>query len=325
MNMLKQRVAVIDMGTNTFNLLIAEPSSEGFYGLFQEQISVKIGQGGISKGLIIEEAQERLFNALGVIKQKLDLYRVPTENIWALATSAFRNAKNAKQIVNEIFHKFNIRVDIISGEKEAELIYLGTKTALDIGHQSALIMDIGGGSVEFILANQKKLYWKKSFEIGGQRLLDEYMKKDPITEFDIQRLEIFMETQLFELTNVVFNYNPKILIGSAGAFDTLAQIAWIRENGQENIQEFLDEDAKPIHTEFEISTDEFHHIYQEIVRKPREERLKIQGMIEFRVDMIVVAVCLIKFVIERFELEHIRTSTYSLKEGFLAHKLGLVS
>lgn len=315
------RIAVLDLGTNTFNLLIAEANPSGFDILYQTQIGVRIGQGGISQGLITPEAQNRLFQAIAHFHRNLELYKVPSHLVWGVATSAFRHAKNAPEILDKIKAETGIEVEVISGEQEAGYIYEGVRTALDIGESNALIIDIGGGSVEFIICNQKKIFWKKSFEIGGQRLMDQYMRSDPISELDIQRLEIYLESQLLDLSNRVFTYTPHVLIGSAGAFDTLAEMAYRQEHGEEGIQAFIDEFHHLKVKEYALNLDEFHFLYQEIVRHDRDYRLALPGMIELRADMIVVAMCLLKFILEKYELAEIRVSSFALKEGYLAEKL----
>lgn len=313
---------MIDLGTNTFNLLIAEPTDQGkFEAIHREQFVVKIGEGGISKGLINEEAQKRLFRALDLIYKTLQLYKVKEQSIWGLATSAFRNARNAREIISEIKRNYGISIEIISGDQEAEYIYYGVRNALDLGEQNSLLIDIGGGSVEFIICNRRKIHWKRSIEIGAQRLMDQYMRTDPISDLDIQRLEIYLESRFVELSAAVFNYSPKHLIGSAGAFETLSAIDLFRQEG-EKAQEYIDKNHQLLLPEYELLIDEFHYIYQQIVCKERVQRLTIPGMADFRVDMIVPATCLIKFVIERYELELIRVSGYALKEGFLVWKLG---
>lgn len=320
--MQNQRIAVLDLGTNTFNLLIAEPKPPGFDLLYSEKKSVKIGKNGISKGIIDEEAQVRLFEALRAYQQIIQRFRIANERVFALATSAFRSAKNAAKIIQEIHQKIGIAVKVISGEEEAEYIYKGVRAALDLGEKNSLIMDIGGGSVEFIICNQNKLYWKKSFEIGGQRLADMFMKKDPIPDLEVQKMDIYLESQLFELSNAVFTFNPKILIGAAGAFETVVEVIY-RKNQPDQLDGFLDEDKKLRGQEFGVSLDDYHYFYQEIIRSDREQRLKIPGMPEMRADMIVVACCLLKFVLERYEIEKLKVTTFSLKEGFLVHKLGM--
>ncbi|WP_157558671.1 Ppx/GppA phosphatase family protein [Microscilla marina] len=312
--MLQQRVAVIDLGTNTFHLLIAETTKQGFQKLYSDKVPVKIGEGGISEGMITNEAQTRALAAIDKINDILQQYKVPESKIWVVATSAFRSAKNGQALADTIEERTGFKVDIIDGSKEAEYIYFGAKTALDIGDTTSLIMDIGGGSVEFIIANQKRIFWKQSFEIGGQRLLDQFMRTDPITELDIQRMNIFLEEKLWGMSEVVFNYSPKMLIGCSGTFDTLTEINDARyPKGQS---------TRLSKTESEMDLDDFHEVYQALVWKGRSERLKVKGMVEMRADMIVVAVCLIRFIMDRYDLEHIRMSSYSLKEGLLSKMLG---
>lgn len=319
--MINNRVAVIDLGTNTFDMLIAESDESNFEAIYKQKISVRIGKDGISKGLITEDAQKRLLNALQIFANTLQQYKVEPSKIYCVATSAFRNAKNQKEILKAIKSSTNFDVQVISGDEEAEFIYFGVCKALNLGNTNVLIVDIGGGSVEFIIGNQKKILWKKSFEIGAQRLYDQYMRTDPISDLDIQRMEIYLEFMLVELSTAIFNYNPKILVGSAGSFDTLAEIHYRNEQGDEKAKEFIDENHELLVNEYLIDYEGFHDLYRKIVFQNKENRLKINGMIEMRVDMIVVAVCLIKFLIERYDLEEIRTSTYALKEGYLLSKL----
>jgi len=175
-----------------------------------------------------------------------------------------------------------------------------------IGPEPALIMDIGGGSVEFIICNHIEVFWMQSFEIGAQRLLDKFHKHDPILERDIEKLDDYLRKELEELKVKMDIYQPHHLIGSSGTFDTLMDINY-QEKGVE----------KPDDIAFSLSLDDFDSIYNEIIHKTRDERMAIPGMIEMRVDMIVVAVCLIQFLIENNEFIDIKVSTYALKEGLL--------
>ncbi|MEO1655394.1 MAG: phosphatase, partial [Bacteroidota bacterium] len=198
--------------------------------------------------------------------------------------------------------------------------YYGVKSALQIGEENVLMMDIGGGSVEFIICNYRKIHWKKSFEIGAQRLMDQFMKSDPISELDLMRLEIFLEAKLYELSNAVFRYCPKYLIGSAGAFETLSTLAYSLENTG-NLHAFMDRNFQLKVKEYTIEPDMFHDVYQLIVQNDREHRLALPGLMPLRADMIVMAMGLLRFILERYELEKIRVSAYALKEGYLMSRL----
>ena len=302
---MRYRIAVLDLGTNTFNLLIADMSKEGHSIIYNDKKAVKIGEGGISQGLISIEAEQRAMEALTEYNQIIGQYNV--KKIYGYATSAFRNAVNGKALRDRIKKELGISISIISGEKEAEYIYYGVTHALDIGNKPSLIMDIGGGSVEFIIASNKKAYWKKSFEIGAQRLLSDFHHIDPIPREEIINLESHFLLSLKELLAEVGRYNVDTLIGSSGSFDTLSEI-YCAEN---NISFDLES------AEFLLDIDGYYKIHQELIRKNKNERLQIPGMIEMRVDMIVVASCLISYILKTCGIKNIRVSSHSLKEGML--------
>jgi len=138
-------VAILDFGTNTFNLLIAEGNGNTFKRIYNGKQAVKLGRGGIHKGMLTDEAMERAYTAIANHLETTDSYNV-TE-IHAYATSAIRNASNGAEFVNEVKKRFGFDINVISGEKEAELIYRGITESIDFKDENALIMDIGGGSI----------------------------------------------------------------------------------------------------------------------------------------------------------------------------------
>ncbi|MGB3464879.1 MAG: Ppx/GppA phosphatase family protein [Cyclobacteriaceae bacterium] len=299
------RLAVIDMGTNTFHLLIVDLEGDGFTVIYKEKIAVKIGKGGISTGRITEEASFRAIKALKRFREIIDEHQV--DDIYATATSAIRNAINGKSLVALIERETGINTRIISGLEEATFIYDGVKRALDIGSTPVLIMDIGGGSIEFIIGTNEKILWKRSFEVGGQRLIDRFHKHDPINAFEEEALKDYLEGELSELKEVAAVFDIKTLIGSSGTFDTLSDIY------RNRIGQVKDSKA----TEFPLGFEEFKLIVADLITKTRNQRLEVPGMIPLRADMIVVAVILVKYVTDLFNIEDIRVSAYALKEGVL--------
>jgi exopolyphosphatase / guanosine-5'-triphosphate,3'-diphosphate pyrophosphatase len=178
---------------------------------------------------------------------------------------------------------------------------------VNLGLERSLIVDIGGGSVEFIIANQREISWKQSFDVGAQRLLEKFHRHDPISPEEIASLEKFLEESLVPLFQQLQSYQPHVLVGSSGTFDTLSEIYCVRNN--------IPYKETP---ETPLTLKAFGEIYAELISKNRADRMKIPGMIEMRVDMIVAASCLIKFLLDRFTFLQVRVSTYSLKEGVLA-------
>lgn len=297
------RTAIIDLGTNTFHLLIVE----GTETLYKASIPAKIGMGGISQGVISEEGIQRALTVLKGFRENIDKQGVSLDRVFATGTSAIRNAENKEEFVQRVAEETGIKIQVISGDEEAELICLGVKQAMSIP-ETSMIMDIGGGSVEFIICNDEKIFWKQSFEIGGQRLMDKFMKSDPISMRSVQMMDDFFREKLLPLANACHQYAPKVLIGSSGSFDTLIDMQYMKDKGQ-----------LPASNEvaFEYSLPDFYWAYDELIFKNHAERMQIPGMIELRVDMIVVAMCLIRFIIQTLEIQRIRVSSFALKEGVM--------
>jgi exopolyphosphatase/guanosine-5'-triphosphate,3'-diphosphate pyrophosphatase len=303
--MTAEKVAVLDLGTNTFNLQLVKITPNAYYIFRNEKIPVKIGKDGINRGIIKVDAQQRALDALDIYKEIIENENIT--KVYGYATSAFRNAKNGTNFKELIEQKTGIQIDIITGDIEAEFIYKGVKTSFDIGGDNALIMDIGGGSVEFIICNRDRIFWKQSIDIGAQRLLDWFHIIDPIPNEEIEKLNLFFAKELDSLNEQVELFKPNCLIGSSGTFDTLSEMY------QHQINRFLKGDE----TELPLTVEGFEKSYQQIISCDKTDRLEIPGMLEMRVDMIVVASCLVKYVIDSCNIKQIRVSAHSLKEGMI--------
>ncbi|MEX2511986.1 MAG: exopolyphosphatase [Cyclobacteriaceae bacterium] len=301
-----KKAAVIDMGTNTFHLLLVSMEDFRYDVLYKEKIPVKIGQGGINKNIIMPDAQKRAFHTLMHFSNLIKGEKI--EQIYAFATSAVRNAKNGAEFIEHIQKKIGIRVNVIDGDREADLIYKGIRLSKSLNQDICLMMDIGGGSVEFIIGNEEEAIWKKSFEIGGQRMLDLFHYHDPILPEEIDKLDRYLEEELKPLLEAIHKYRPEQLVGASGTFDTLTDIylASITQVKSKNIHHHL------------LPIKDFYAIAERLVNLSKKERLKIPGMIPMRVDMIVVASCLIQFILKHVPTDYLSCSTFSLKEGVLS-------
>ena len=306
---MSKRIGIVDLGTNTFHVLIAETDRADHAFIYKEKIHVALGRGGISQGKITAEAQQRAIDAMFYIRGILDRFEVRTTR--CVATSALRSAENADEVVHKLTEISGLEIEIISGNHEANYIFEGISFGLDLDTDNSLVMDIGGGSVEFIIGSSLGIFWKHSFEIGAQRLIDEFQKGDPITQSEIISINAFLENELISLKEALAEFKPKTLIGSSGTFDTLSAI-YRKER-----------DIHIIHkeSEFPLTLDAIHSIHKEIVTKNRVERLNIPGMVEMRVDLIVVASLLIQCVLKMRQFEKVRVSSYSLKEGIFSEYL----
>jgi exopolyphosphatase/guanosine-5'-triphosphate,3'-diphosphate pyrophosphatase len=303
------KVAVIDCGTNTFHLLIVETEAKGkFKVILKENIPVKLGEGGITNKIISESAFQRgiiaLRNFSNIIRKN------NSDKIYAYATAAIRNASNGNDFLQTAIKDTQIEIQVIDGAKEAELIYYGVRQAVNLAEEKVLIMDIGGGSVEFIIADKNEIFWKQSFELGAAVLLEKFKPSDPIKPSETEEIKLYLEKELQPLLLQLqtSNFKPQTLIGSSGSFETFTDlISW----------HFPSPRVTEKQTEYEIRWDEFITIHQQLIHSTTKDRMNMKGMIEMRVDMIVIASILVTFIIEKVRITNIKLSTFALKEGIL--------
>jgi len=303
-------IAILDFGTNTFNLLIAERKDHGFDILHAGKQPVKLGRGGIQINRITPDAFERGFiaiqNHLDMI-QKFDVTEIRT-----FATSAIRNASNGKQFATEVEQRYGLRVRVIDGDREAELIYKGVRQAITLPKEKVMIMDIGGGSIEIILCNQEALIWKHSFEIGMARILELFTLSDPITAEEIVALEEYYLHELSQLKEVVIKEKPAALIGASGSFDTFYSLIRHKHG--------IDADGQ--HGR-EIRLTDYKRIHEALVRSTLEQRKMMPGMEQVRVEMIVAASIFVSFVLREYRIGRLFQSDFALKEGVIAELVGI--
>jgi exopolyphosphatase/guanosine-5'-triphosphate,3'-diphosphate pyrophosphatase len=301
------KIAVIDLGTNTFNLLIAETDDKGgFTTLYNEKLPVKLGEGGINKGFITEAAFMRGLEAMDNYASTIKQWKC--ERTLAFATSAVRNASNGNKFVDDTLTRTGIEVQVITGEMEAEFISMGVRQAVTLTEEPSLIIDIGGGSTEFIIVDNKKILWKQSFEIGASRLLQRFTPSDPIKPGEITQIAEYILAELKPLWTAAEKLKVKELIGASGSFESLAELVNMRFHSLPGLEE---------KTECDFIMEQCGAIHAEILASTRDERLKMKGLIAMRVDLIVVSAVLVETVVSRLDISRMKLSAYSLKEGVL--------
>ena len=301
------KLAILDLGTNTFNLLIVEIGSNKSYSiLYKEELSVKLGEGGITKKIIAPIPFQRGIDGLKKHKSTIETYGVNI--IKAFATSAIRSAENGNDFVKKTFEETGINIQVIPGEEEAGLIYKGVKLAGLLDDNASLIMDIGGGSTEFIIADNKKLLWKQSFDLGAARLMQMFKPSDPITFSQIKELHIYFDKILIPLFEKVKQYPLTTLIGCSGSFESFASMILYQKDMQ----------AKLFATNyFNIDIDDFSRLYKTLINSSEVERYNIKGLVPMRVDTIVYASIFVDYIIKNLQIKKLQLSHYALKEGVL--------
>lgn len=299
------KAAVIDLGTNTFHLLIAEIKKDGTWEkLLHKRITVKLGQRGIDKNIIAKAPYNRGIKALEIFSATIKEFKIG--HVFAFGTAALRTALNGKTFLNDVYNRFGLDIKLISGKEEADLIYLGVRQAVPLGDVKSLIMDIGGGSVEFIIADRSRSYWKASYKIGAALLLDKFKPSDPVTAEERKDIIHFLDSELQSLFSACSIHKPIQLIGSAGSFETFASM--IRHRFPLSGSHY----GKTAHP---ISLNHFLSLHDELVASTTASRKKMKGLIKMRVDMIVLAALLLRFVLKKTGVKIMVMSAYSLKEG----------
>lgn len=301
----------MDLGTNTFHLLIAEGTVHDYHEVVHFHEPVKLGEGGINKGYIIPEAFERGINTMQKFLEQIASHQV--QAVRAIATSALRSASNGADFISQVKAKTGIQIEIINGEQEAAFIYEGVRISGCLSAKNSLIMDIGGGSVEFILGNADHIIWKQSFEIGAARLMDLFHRTDPIPPASIEALDVYLEDKLADLFTAVTNHEVDTLIGSSGAFETFAELTEIDKGHSFNLKTTKNYSFDP--NELLIETNK-------LVQSTHQQRAANKSIIPVRVDMIVVASLLTRFIIQKLAISKVTMCSNSLKEGVLAGMLG---
>jgi len=298
------KLGVIDIGTNTFHLLIVnwDTQKDTFSQILRKRVFVKLGTANL--GFIDAKAYQR---GLVTLKEfKILLLENNCEKYFAFGTSAIRNASNADLFCQDVMETTGIEIQKISGNREAELIYKGIQLSFPFDNTPSMIMDIGGGSVEFIIANQERVFYAASFKIGVGVLSKKFHTIDPIPSDKIASLKEFLNNELAPLCEKLKVHMPQILIGASGTFDVLESI--LPRHPLSSTANILD-------------TSNLLAFSIDVMAKTIEQRKKIEGIPDTRADLIVVALILINFVLEKHTFDQLVVSKYSMKEGMLSEMM----
>lgn len=301
-----KRAAILDLGTNTFNLLIVEfVSNTNYKILINRKLAVKLGEGRINDGEIIPAAFERGISA--VLEHSNWIKKFEVQTVKAFGTSALRSAKNGHFFLQKVQKITGVEIEIISGDREAELIYKGVNQTLPPNIQKFLILDIGGGSNELILADKNNIFWKKSYPLGMARLLQMFNPSDPITTDEIRLINHFLSENMKDLKSILEQYQIGTLVGASGSFETFVSMI-------NDIEVEETEGALEIQSTI-ISIDEFNKLYEMLIHSTFEERKKMKGLESMRIEMIVLASIFVKFMLDNHLFDKIIQTNFSLKEG----------
>lgn len=300
------KIAVIDLGTNGFRLQIAEVAAAGdFRIIHREAIELQLASEGFER--IGDAPFARGMAAMQQFATTLQLWNVTKTA--AFGTAALRLAANGKEFIAAVQQATNIQIALITGEREADLIYKGMKMGL-YGHAKTpatspfLMVDVGGGSVEFIIGDSTAKYWARSFNVGVTILKQNFQPTDTLFLSEVAAIENFLEATCIGLRHAIAEFIPKTPVIACGTLDILAKItapSRYREN-------------------MDLPKASFDAFYREIAFLSTNELVKNPAVPSDKVEMLAVSFVLLDWIMRLLQADKMTISVFSMKAGIL-HEL----
>lgn len=300
-----KRIAALDLGTNSFHVVITDIYPDGSFRTVDKLKEMVILAEKGMKHRLSEDAMDRGISALKKIKILCDSLGV--ERILAYATSAIREAGNGGEFIQRMIDEVGIKAHAISGKREAELIACAVQHAITFDDKPMLMVDIGGGSVEFIVADKEKIFYTTSKKIGVARMAAEFVNNDPISTKEIRQLRKYFDLELGDLFEVPEILEVDTIVGSSGTMENIAQMIANRQSLT----------ASVTLNELTFSSPAYKEFYKQFIKLDRNERLKEKGLEERRVDIIASGLVLLDYLIEKCGIKQVKISESALREGMI--------
>jgi exopolyphosphatase/guanosine-5'-triphosphate,3'-diphosphate pyrophosphatase len=298
-------IAAIDVGTNSIHMVVARATNTGFQTITREKAVARLGEGGGDMKKLSAAAMDRGVTALRNMKRIADAHNAP---IYAVATSAVREASNNSEFVARVAREAGIDVEVISGVEEARLIHLGVLQAIPLDGRRSILIDIGGGSTEVVVADQADELFVRSYKLGAVRLTNRFLADPSNRSADINACRKFVESTLEPNKREVKRLGHDIAIVSSGTAETIARISWLMHNSEQprsvNAITFTRDDLDAV-------------VKQLATCSTVDERRAIPGMDDARADIIMAGALILQTIAQSFGIKEFTYSDYSLREGVL--------
>ena len=297
---MKDRIAVIDVGTNSVLLLICQIESDRLRTIRDEAIITRLGEGLRRSGSLSSEAMSRTAKA---ILKYIDLSRrMNVKRVVLLGTSALREARNSDEFIDMIRRNTGIELKIISGEEEARLSFISVARDPDLTLPEGIIAvtDIGGGSTEVILGRGGEVTFHHSFKVGAVKLTDEFLRSDPPRENEMTEMMEYLRRRWTEIPEERID----CMVGIGGTVTTIGAMKL-------KLPQF---DPSAVHG-MDLKKGEVEGIFQTLISVPTSERAEIPGMERGRADIIVAGVAILLSLMSRFEIDEVKVSCKGLRYG----------
>ncbi|MZQ75051.1 MAG: Ppx/GppA family phosphatase [Peptoclostridium sp.] len=304
------KVAAIDVGTNSMRLLIAD-YEDGDFKNREKHINVtRLGLDVDRDGIIGEGAIQRNLDSLDEFGSLAR--HEGCEEIWAIGTSALRDSKNSDEFVKRAAEKSGIAVEIISGAAEADMGFIGVLQGLDRKDENILVVDIGGGSTEFIVGNKDGIKFIKSENIGALRMTEKFLRQDPVDMLEYGLMESYISEELDDTIDKVCKLNIKKVVGIGGTITSVAAM----------LQEMEPYDMEKIHGSV-IRYSEISQLLGSLKNMRLSEKRMIKGLQPQRADIITAGVGILEIILRMICFDRMAVSEYDNLEGLIAKKMNI--
>jgi exopolyphosphatase/guanosine-5'-triphosphate,3'-diphosphate pyrophosphatase len=306
-----QILAAIDIGTNSVHMVVVaiEPSLPAFTIIAREKDTVRLGDRDRKTGKLTLVAMER---AIAALKRCHDLaISLQADQIIAVATSATREAANGDEFLALIEKEVGISVNLISGQEEARRIYLGVVSGMDFQNQAHIIIDIGGGSTELILADSQEIRFLSSTKIGAVRLTQDFITTDPISPTELAYLRAYTRGMLERAGSEIKHHlqlgEVPRLVGTSGTIETLMTI---------HALEKLGEIPNPLNG-YQLTRKDVKELVKRFATLDYHQRLAILGMSDKRAEIILAGSIVLLEAMTMLDVDKLVLCERALREGVI--------
>lgn len=311
--MTNQNLAAIDLGTNSFHLIVVKVKNNGNFEIIdREKEVIRLGEGSAGDIKII--LPDAMYRAVECLKRFKGIAEAHNAKIRAVATSAVREAHNKNEFIQKVYDEVGIDIEVVSGFEEARLIYLGVLKALPVFNKKILLIDIGGGSTEFLIGQRGNQIYSNSLKIGAVRLTHKFFPDFLLNEQRIKECRKWVEGEIFTVVNQIEKEGFEVVVGTSGTIMSTGQMINAIKRKNANTLTTLNN--------FIFTKSELRNIAEEILkRKTPEKRKKIPAMDEKRADIIPAGIIILQTIFDSLKIEKMTISGYALREGIIIDTL----
>jgi exopolyphosphatase/guanosine-5'-triphosphate,3'-diphosphate pyrophosphatase len=300
------RIAAIDIGTNSVHMIVVQVRPDlSFEVIDREKEMVRLGAGGLDGRALTPEAMHAALQVLSKFRRLAESHKV--DEIIAVATSATREAENGGEFLKDITQQTGIRPRVISGTEEARLIHLAAVYGVSVPGDVAVVIDIGGGSVEVTRGTGPAIELGRSFKLGVIRLTERFVKSDPLEPRDQRRLVRHIDAELGKYLNQISRAGFDRVIGTSGTILSLGAVAAAAEGHP----------AGSSLRNRRFASKQIRHIRKDLVARHLEDRLRVPGLEPRRADLAVAGAILVDEILRRLGADEITLCDLSLREGLV--------